>query len=191
MLPEVKAYFNAIRDRNHDRELDRVYREHPIPAWDHTMPPDQIEAYFEAEDKQKAALYALESAHKKKQADAYQDLMKSESALVRFLLTDPEVRSYPRHAEDVLKALPMTREEMEDFGNQQGWCSEFGRLLERAEKAGVLPEPVPDLADIDALVNDLQAIYGTSARRLRSVINKHLGAIIVSATARAAQEATT
>ncbi|GAA3306001.1 hypothetical protein [Nonomuraea dietziae] len=190
MLPEVKAYFDAIRDRSYHIEHDRVYREHPVPAWDHTMPPDQIEAYFEAEGKRTAALQALESAHKKKQADAYQDLMKSESALVRFLLTDPEVRSYSDHAEVVLKALPMTREEMEDFGNQRGWCSEFGRLLERAEKAGVLPEPVPDLADIDALVNDLQDLYGTSARRLRPIIIKHLAAIIASATARAAQEAT-
>ncbi|MDP4510325.1 hypothetical protein [Nonomuraea turcica] len=185
MLPEVKAYFDAIDSRNHRTETDRVYRAHPVPAWDHTVSPDQIAAYFEAEDKHNAALRELAQAHKKKQAEAYQKLIASEDPLVRFLATDPEVKSYPEHAEAVLKALPMSREEMEEFGDRQAWCGEYRRLFRRAEKAGVLPAPTPDLADIEPLVSEVVSCSGMNERRVRIVVKKHLPGILASAEAKA------
>ncbi|MGP3921402.1 hypothetical protein [Nonomuraea sp. 10N515B] len=185
MLPEVKAYYDAIDSRNHRTETDRVYHAHPVPEWDHTMSPDQVAAYFEAEDKQNAALRELAKAHKTKQAEAYQNLVASEDPLVRFLATDPEVRRYPQHADAVLKALPMSREEMEEFGDRQDWCGEYGRLFKRAEKAGVLPAPTPDLADIEPLVREVVNWSGMNERRLRIVVKKHLPDILASAEAKA------
>ncbi|MDA0637152.1 hypothetical protein OUY22_27440 [Nonomuraea sp. MCN248] len=189
MLPEVKAFFDAIDDQNLRIETDRVYRAHPVPDWDHTMAPDQVEAYFEAEDKRNAAVRELEKAHKAKQAEAYQKLAASEDPLVRFLLTDPEVRAYPQHVHVVLRALPMSREEMEEFGDRQEWCHEFGRLFKHAERAGVLPEPAPDLADIEPLVREAANRFGTNERRLRTLVKKHLPDILASASAKAAQRA--
>ncbi|TXK41464.1 hypothetical protein [Nonomuraea sp. C10] len=60
MLPEVKAYFDAIDNRNLRLETDRIYRAHPVPDWDPTLSADQVAAYFEAEDKRNAALRELE-----------------------------------------------------------------------------------------------------------------------------------
>ncbi|MFI6713489.1 hypothetical protein ACIBF7_44175 [Nonomuraea sp. NPDC050478] len=153
------------------------------------MSPDQVAAYFEAQDKRDAALREVEKADKTKQAEAYQKLAASEDPLVRFLLTDPEVQAYPRHAEDVLKALPMSREEMEEFGERQEWCREFERLFRRADEAGVLPEPTPDLADVEPLVREVASRFGTDERRLRTLVKKHLPDILASASAKAAQRA--
>lgn len=184
MLPEVKAFFDAFDSENHRIETERVYRAHPVPEWDHTMTPEQVAAYFEAEEKRNTALRELDKAHKIRQAEAYQKLVASEDPLVRFLVTDPEVQAYPRHAEAVLKALPMTREEMEEFGDRQDWCSEFGRLFKHAERAGVLPEPTPELADIEPLVREAASRFGLEARRLRTLVKKHLPDILASASAK-------
>uniref|UniRef100_UPI003F497AF6 hypothetical protein n=1 Tax=Nonomuraea sp. CA-252377 TaxID=3240003 RepID=UPI003F497AF6 len=183
MLPEVKAFYDALDDRTHRIETERVRAAHPVPAWDHTMPPSQLAAYFQAEDQQNAALRKLEQARKRTQAEAYQKLLASENPLVRFLLTDPEVQAYPQHAETALKTLPMTREEMEEFGAHQDWCREYGRLLDRADAAGVLPAPLPDLADIDPLVRDIVSWSGLTPheRALRASIRKHLPDILTSA----------
>ncbi|MEU8249099.1 hypothetical protein [Nonomuraea sp. NPDC048916] len=189
MLPEVKAFFDAIDSRNHRIETDRVYRAHPVPAWDHTMSPDQVASYFEAEDKQNAVLRELARAHKRKQAEAYQKLIASEDPLVRFLVTDPAVQRYPQHAEAALKALPMSREEMEEFGASQHWCDEYERLLKRADEAGVLPEPIPDLADIEPLVHEVVGSSGMNERRLRILVKKHLPGILASAKAKNARQA--
>jgi hypothetical protein len=189
MLPEVKAFFDATDSRNQRIETDRVYRTHPVPAWDHTMSPDQVAAYFEAEDKQNAALRELAKAHKTKQAEAYQKLITSDDPLVRFLATDPEVQAYLQHAEAVLKTLPMSREEMEEFGDRQDWCREYGRLLKRAEEAGVLPAPTPELADIEPLVHEVVTWSGMNERRLRALVKKHLPGILASAEVKAAQRA--
>ncbi|MEV0238299.1 hypothetical protein [Nonomuraea sp. NPDC050786] len=189
MLPEVKAFFDAIDSRNNRIETDRVYRAHPVPDWDHTMSPEQVAAYFEAENKRNAALLEVEQTHKKKQAEAYQKLIASEDPLVRFLATDPEVQAYPQHAHVVLKALPMSREEMEEFGDRRDWCGEFGRLFKRAEEAGVLPAATPDLADIEPLVCEVVNVSGMSERRLRVLVKKHLPGILASAEAKAAQRA--
>jgi hypothetical protein len=106
---------------------------------------------------------------------------------VRFPVTDPEVQAYPQHAEIALKALPMTREEMEEFGEHQDWCHEYGRLLRRAEEAGILPPPLPDLADIEPLVREVVNWSGLSERRLRTIIKKHLPDILASAEANKTQ----
>ncbi|MFF0250335.1 hypothetical protein ACWEU6_12845 [Streptosporangium sandarakinum] len=189
MLPEVKAYFDAIDNQNLQSEINRVYQAHPVPSWDHTMPLDQFNAYLEAKDKRDAALREVKNAHKAKQVEAYQKLLAHEDPLVRFLLTDPEVRAYPGHAEDVLKALPMSREEMEEFGSQNSWCGEFERLLRRADEGGVLPAPTPDLADIEPLVREAARRFGMDKRRLRALVKKHLPDILASASAKETQQA--
>ncbi|MER7363457.1 hypothetical protein [Nonomuraea wenchangensis] len=143
MLPEVQEYFDAINSYPNTRHIDAA---HPVPSWDHTMSPDQVEAYFEAETTREAALREVATAHKRRQAEAYQKLVASEDPLVRWLVTDPAVRRYGYEADTVLKALPMSREEMEKFGKRQGWCEVYGDLLERAEAAGVLPAPTPHTA---------------------------------------------
>ncbi|HEX4815358.1 MAG TPA: hypothetical protein VFV66_21660 [Nonomuraea sp.] len=187
MLPEVQAYYDALNDPNHRMEVNRIRLARR--EWDPTMSPDQVAAYFEAEDQREATLRELERAHQRKQAEAYQKLLASEDSLVRFLASDPEVRAYPQHAETVLRALPMSREEMEEFGDRQEWCHEYRRLLQRADEAGVLPAPTPDLADIEPLVREIADQPRLSERRLRTIVKKHLPGILASAEAKAAQRA--
>ncbi|MFI7641955.1 hypothetical protein [Nonomuraea sp. NPDC049400] len=189
MLPEVEAYFNALNGRKLDTERGRVYRDYPVPDWDHTMSPEKVAEYFKAEDARTAALRALDKAHKEREANAYQDLLKSKDPVVRWLLTDQEIqREYPQFAEVVLRALPMTREELEDFGERQGWGAVYGRMLRRAETEGVLPERVPDLADIDPLVHEIANAFSLRERRVRAIVKKHLPSILASARSMEAQQ---
>ncbi|GAA2216445.1 hypothetical protein GCM10009850_119140 [Nonomuraea monospora] len=134
MLPEVKAYYDALDEREHSRELNRVRAAHPVPAWDPTMAPVEVAAYFEADNQLQAALRELAHAHKHARSEAYQKLIGLDDPLVRFLLTDPEVQAFPSYVAVVLKALPMPREELEDFGERRDWCQRYGRLFERAEQ---------------------------------------------------------
>lgn len=190
MLPEVEAYYAAQDSDKFADEWDRVSRENPVPDWNHTMSPEQVTAYFAAEEKRNAAMRALDRAHKEKQASAYQGLVKSKDPMVRFLITDRLIQSkYPLHAEDVLKALPMTREEVEEFGESKGWCGEYEQLLRRAEKAGVLPERAPDLADIEPLVREVANEFSLRECRIRAIFRKHLPDLIASAKAKEAQQA--
>ncbi|MFI6485105.1 hypothetical protein ACIBH1_44845 [Nonomuraea sp. NPDC050663] len=186
MLPEIKAYYDATDGNDYYYALDRARTAHPVQDWHPTMSPEQVQAIFDAEDQLAAAVRKVDTDFKMKQAQAHHKLATHEDPLVRFLATDPEILHYPTHREVVLKALPMSREEMDVFGEGRNWCEEYERLLQRADEAGVLPPRSPDQADIDALVQELHAYTGRhggrTERRLRALVNKHIPAILASAT---------
>jgi hypothetical protein len=186
MLPEVEAYYSARDSRKFAIERDRVHREIPAPDWDYTMSPEQVASYFAAVEKRNAALQALDREHKEEQAAAYQALLNSKDPVVRFIAADRQIlRDYPRHTETLLKALPMTRLDLEHFGERQGWCDTYEKLLRRAEEAGKL-EPYPDLADLAPLVRECTDHFGLNERQVRAILRKHLPDILASAKAREA-----
>ncbi|TXK41463.1 hypothetical protein [Nonomuraea sp. C10] len=53
----------------------------------------------------------------------------------------------------------------------------------------MLPEPTPDLADIEPLVREIASRFGIDERRMRTLVNKHLPDILASASAKSAQPA--
>ncbi|MFI6512890.1 hypothetical protein ACIBCT_35265 [Streptosporangium sp. NPDC050855] len=191
MLPEVEKYFAARDARNSSDYWDRrsqAEQDNPVPAWSPLLPKEERAAYYVAAEKREAALRQVDNDWKEAEAAAFDALRESENAMVRWIATTPPVlNGYEHHAHTVLRALPMTREEIETFGDEQGWCGEYGRFLRLAEKAGVLPEQAPDLADIEPLVDALRDWYGGGAdNTFRKIIRKQLPALIESARERAA-----
>lgn len=190
LLPEIEEYFAAENDYDpeYERRLEEVYRNNPVPRWSNSWNAEERAAYYEADAKRKAAELELQHYKRERKAVALEKLKNSDDKLINWLMNDRNInRNYTGHRDVVLKALPLTREEMESFGDGQGWCGEYAQLLAEADQAGVLPAPLPELADIDALVADFRRWYGGNSRRFRTTINKHMPAIIASYEERKAE----
>ncbi|MGP4104926.1 hypothetical protein [Nonomuraea sp. KM90] len=192
MLPEIEAYFAGLDEAQKTYDLDRhrARAENPVPEWRAGMSPEEDKAFIEAEDRRTRALSAVRKAYQDKRDQAFQNLATSDNPQVRFIAADPEISrgSYRQEAEAVLRALPLSREDLEAFGVNQGWCDTYERFFERADEAGVLPDPVPDLADIEPLVRELHE-WGGSIVRVRAMVRKHLPDLIASALERQAHKA--
>ena len=65
--------------------------------------------------------------------------------LVRWLVTDVW-GSYSSYAASVLQVLPATMDAINEVARRGDWCSEYNRLVEQAERAGVTDAPslIPD-----------------------------------------------
>lgn len=184
MLPEIQEYFRAMEgyDREYDREYVQMETEFPVPHWNPRATEAERNAYFEADEKRQIALIKVEQGKKARQAATIQTLMNSDDKLIKWLMTDRVItRDYGSYRDSVLRALPMDREAIDSFGDRQGWCGDYSRLLERANAAGILPEPTPDIADIDDLVRDIRNNYGGSRVQVRAMVKRHLPAILESA----------
>ncbi|MGP4105119.1 hypothetical protein [Nonomuraea sp. KM90] len=191
MLSEVEAYFNAVDEaqKTYNIDRERAGAENPRPEWRADMSPEEATAFAEAEDRRTTALGTAQQAYKEKRDQAFQDLTTAENPLVRFIAADPEIgRSYREYAEAVLRALPLSREALEAFGDNQGWGGAYRDVFDRADQAGVLPKPTPDLADIEPLVRELHQWGGGSIVRVRAMVRKHLPDLIASALERQAQQ---
>lgn len=191
MLPEVQAYFDNQDGSNASYEEDeRVARENPVPVWRETWNSEQRAAFYAAEEKRAIAQLKARQERRERRAAAMDHLRNSDNPVVKWLATDRVIqRDYTSYRDQVLQALPMTREQIEAYGDRQGWCGDYERMMERAKEAGVLPEPIPPLANIDALVYDIRRDFGGRDARVRSIINKHLPAILESAAKIAAEKA--
>jgi hypothetical protein len=190
MLPEVKEYFDAQTDsdgayENAKYETERAY---PVPRWNVTWGAAERQTYYEAQEARDAALWQLKRDKRERQAAAHQALMALDDKLVHWLMTDTVItRSYGSHRDVVLRHLPLSREEINDFGGNQGWCGEYRDLLNRAEAAGVLPEPTPEFADVEELVREIQRNIGGSNAGVSRMVRKHLPGILASAQVKAAE----
>lgn len=192
MLPEVEEFFKYNEDSDDTyAEEAQINAANPVPRWDEKWNAEQRAEFYAAEEKRSLAVLRARQARREKRAAAYDSLRNSTDPVVRWLATDRILaRDYPDYRNQVLRALPMNREEIDSFGDVRGWCSDYTRMLERAEKAGnVLPEPAPDLANIDKLVEELQSVYGGYGRKFRGILKKHLPAILESAAKMAAEKA--
>lgn len=190
MLPEVEAYFAVMGDNDDNyNAMRQAERDNPVPNWSVSLSKEERDAYYAADNKRQAAVRKVNHDWKERQAQALQGLYKSENALVSWIGKNSAARrEYPQHVDEVLKALPMTREEMEEFGELKGWCSEYNRFLRLAERAGVLPEAAPEIADFEPLIAELENWYSGNSKRYRGMIRKHLPAILESAQKRAAEK---
>lgn len=190
MLPEIELYFKSVNNYDTGYETARynAERENPVPRFRKDFTEEELAAYFEADEKRQAAYAKIERERKETQVRSWRALTEHSDPLIKWLTTNREInRDFRSHRDTVLQNLPMTREEMEEFGDQQGWCGDYGMFLEQAEQAGVLPERTPELADISGLVSDFVSWYGGSNRRFERTIRKHLPAIIESYESRKAE----
>lgn len=191
MLPEVQEFF-ANQDGSNESyaEDERIARENPVPVWRETWNATQRAEFYAAEEKRAIAQLKARQDRRERRAAAMDHLRNSDNPVVKWLATDRVIqRDYTSYRDQVLQALPMTREEIESYGDRMGWCGDYERMMERAKEAGVLPEPTPPLADINALVYDIRRDFGGRDARVRNIINKHLPAILESAAKIAAEKA--
>lgn len=191
MLPEVQAFFDAQDGSNAAYEEDeRIARENPVAMWRETWNAEERATFYAAEEKRAIAQLKARQERRERRAAAMDHLRNSDNPVIKWLATDRVIqRDYISYRDQVLQALPMTREQIEAYGDRQGWCGDYERMMERAREAGVLPEPIPPLADIDALVYDIRRDFGGRDARVRSIVNKHLPAILESAAKVAAERA--
>lgn len=187
MLPEVLEYFKTRTDSNEYYEAHRaVINANPVPMWDRNWDAEKRAEFYKAEETRTLAVLKFEQEAKEASITALEKLQNSDDPMIAWLCKDRVIaRDYTSYRDAVLRALPMTREEIDGFGDVQGWCGDYARMLDRAERAGVLPAPEPPIADIDALVNELTEWYGGGRRRFASTIKKHLPAIVADANKRA------
>jgi hypothetical protein len=184
LLPEVKEWVDAEDDYDseYERRLQKIRDDNLVPRWSNSWTTEERSAWYEADAKQKTAEVEFDHYKRERRMVALDKLKNSDDKLINWLMNHRGInRDYTSYRNAVLKALPMSREEMEGFGDRQGWCEEYTELLASAQAAGVLPEPVPPLANINELVRELREVVGGRERRMRSVINKHLPAILESA----------
>jgi len=190
MLPEVEEYFRAMNDGDgvYDRALNEAHTI-SVPRWNIAWDDAERATYYTTLETRQNVIQAAERENKERQAKAYHALNATEDKLVQFLLTDQDVRAYTHQRDEVLKNLPMDREQMEEFGNARGWCGTYEELLRRAEAAGVLPEPSPELADVTELAAAIRREYGGTTKTARRLLRKHLPALLESAKVKAAEAA--
>lgn len=183
MLPEIEEFFKTGTDSNeYYNEQARISNEHPVPLWRDSWDEEQRASFYAADKARKIALMEFEHEWKERRVKALETLKNHSDPIIKWLVTDRVIqRDYTGYRDHVLRALPMNREQIDGFGDRQGWCGDYARMLDRAERAGVLPAPTPELADITALVRELQNYWGGSESRFRNTIKSHLPAILESA----------
>lgn len=145
MLPEVQAYFAIMN--NHDYSaLVEAERDNPVPAWSATLSETERAEYYAADNKRQEAVRKVDHAWKEKEAQALDGLLNSENALVKWVVNHPVLwgSEYQREAKDVLFNLPMTKQELEEYGAQQYGGGVFDRFIQEAENAGVFSTPEQD-----------------------------------------------
>ena len=191
MLPEIKEFFETLDGGSeYYRAEQRARDDNPVSRWRDTFTAEQRAEFYAAEEKQNLAVLKVSQEMRERHALALDVLRNHDDKVIKWLMTDRVIaRDYTGYRDQVLKSLPMTRQEIDDFGDRQGWSGDYARLLERAEKAGVLPELTPEMADVSELVNYLRNNYGGNRTSLTKVILRHLPAIIESVEQRKAEAA--
>lgn len=193
MLPEIEEYFKVNEDSNeYYHGQAQITDANPVPRWSDRFTAEERTAYYAADKKRQAALLDFKHECRENKFAARDALKNHSDPMVKWLVSDRIIeRDYPNYRDTVLRNLPMTREEVDSFGDQQGWCGEYAVMLQRAAKAGALPDPAPELANIDDLVGKLRAVMGGHSTRYRNIINAYLPAILESAKEKEAERVKT
>lgn len=144
MLPEVEAYFAVEQERiNEWNRWDREFSYGQGQIED--VPDDELPAWSQAGVARELESRKIARASRERRAVALNALKNSSDPLVRFIVTTPwffeGYFSFVTRVTPLLQALPMTREEVEDFrARNQQWSEIYDRFFEEAERAGVLPK---------------------------------------------------
>lgn len=193
MLPEVKEYFETLDGSDEVYNAHRkVEEENPLPRWNSQWGAEKRAEWYAAEMTRTLATLKLRQDLRERHYLAEHALKTHSDPVIVWLMTEHFLEDYRGYRDEVLKALPMTRAEMESFGDNRGWCGDYAHMLDRAEQAGILPDPLPDIADIDPLCKAFADLFGGSPRRYSGVLRKYLPGVIASYQERqAAQEKAT
>lgn len=150
MLPDVAAYLKAVDAAEYARntERDAINKQYPFisdpAAWDTAK-------YRESETARSKAHQESVDRYHTAMAAALKALRESSDPLVAWVAREVQ----PYHEDEalaLLKALPMTVEELDAFADDADWCSAYTRLRLDAQQAGVLPGLEPLSRDERALL---------------------------------------
>lgn len=171
-IPEVNAYFVA-----HEiafaalREAEReAVNANPLPVY---YSPE----YRAANHKRQAAIDAAWDAFNGASHAAKQHLRNSDNPLIAWV-ADNVSSSHTDELHAFLRALPLTREELDNFRYTQGWCSTYTNYLDRAAEDGVLPPYNTVQFDLSAIREDLDEFSENSIHTIMMSLRKHLPQII-------------
>lgn len=173
-IPEVNAYFTALEAAH--EALAKAEREAakatPLPASLYGT------EYREASNKRQAAIDCAYETFTTMTNAARQFLRNSDNPLIAWV-ADNVSDTHQNEMHTFLRALPLTREQIEEFRYGQGWCNTYTDYLERAAENGVLPPFSAGQFDLSALREDLGDYFndhtiGIVVGRLR----KHLPQIV-------------
>lgn len=172
-IPEVNAYFvaheiarAALREAEHE-----AVKANPLPAY---YSPE----YRLANGKRQVAIDAAYETFDKANNAAKQHLRNSDNPLIAWVV-DNVSSSYTDELHAFLRALPLTREELDTFRYTQGWCSRYTNYLDRAAEDGVLPPYSTVQFDLSALREDLDDEFNeNSIYTIMMYLRKHLPQIV-------------
>jgi hypothetical protein len=144
MLADVEKYYQDIAT------AEKEYEEACAEA----------DAAYEArEETRRASVRKLDRAKR-----GNTTLAESTDPLVKWIAVHV-LREYPEHSEAVLKALPATREQLDQLAAKMQWCGEWERLVRRAEQAGVLPAESDRTDEYNAIIRYVRDNFGAETTR--------------------------
>lgn len=159
MLKDVEAYFAPIAETQEELDAAEAAHKAAIEAYDKT--------YAEFDRLRRAQAAAIEASYTER-AEA---LKNSEDPMVKWI-AENTLRSNRAYAEEILKRLPDTLENLDAYAQGAGWCSDWSRMVQRAVNDGVVawaPVPAPVQEALDYIQRNLGSSY---ARTLRPALTK-------------------
>jgi len=137
-LPEVQAYLDAKSGAQKAYD-DGVAKINADPRFRIGVLEDRYGDNWQAKHAEaRAAREELERAYFDAPNKAWADhLVTSTNPMVKYIADNAQ--GYPAEADQVLKLLPATREELDAYAASKDWCREWVRLADAAEAAGVFP----------------------------------------------------
>lgn len=143
MLPEVEKFFTTYNDNSPmtpeeiSESLDNAYAD-----LRKTIQENGNNNYYAMRKFEKAVDETTSKNHAGRRTKAWTALAaETEDAMVKYIAGGEHYlrNDYPDYLMSLLKLLPASLEELDNFANENGWCSDYDNYVMRAQRSGHLP----------------------------------------------------
>jgi hypothetical protein len=125
-------------------------------------------------------LNVLESARNNTRREAWEVLDTSEDKLVKFIYA--ECKQYMPEASKVLRELPATYTQLEEFADGQGWCGTWNTFLDRAVAAGAVKiDELPQRYAVRTWLTNGYGMHRENVTELMKRVDAYAGAAVNAA----------
>lgn len=182
MLPEVEAYVTAV-DAAHTGYEDAMRAARDV-YYEASRTANHMEA-SRAHDAEESRQRRLRNARSDL---AWAELGMSPHPLIQWIVNniatdDDGDDDFTDHAEQIMKILPANYAEIKAYGENAGWCGDFGRLLARAVQDGVIDDGMmPARRNLDARLASILGANSSHYRAIAPLVDALVSAVAEEAT---------
>jgi hypothetical protein len=173
LLPDVQAYFDA-REGAEKTYQDDLAKINADPRFQIGVLEDRYGDKWQFKLQEARALRReLDEVYYGAPTTAWNEhLATSDNTLVKWIADN--CKGYQDYADEILRLLPATRDELDAYAASREWCREWNNLADRAVADGVFPEDTtpPALKEVRRYV-----LRNFRKDRVTSVMNKVNAAI--------------